>query len=421
MRSLLVLTVLVSATVQAQSPLLSEIRERLKRVAPQFAAQLTLPHARVQAAYVPDSIWYDTYNSGNWELARLETYGYSVDGRPLWDSAFNYLGAAWQPAEHTAYSYYQQGPFAGLDSLHLSWEYDNNASAFLQESRVRYAYTSLSGGRRLDVLTYDNWDTTQTPPQWVSSIRESYWNRNIGGTLQPDSAMAEGYDGTNWTPFGWLYFYYTPQGREDSSYGRVDLSVAAGIPGELRFYSKQYYDAQGRPTLLVDSLHVTLTFPPLSGSEVSRTYSFYPSPTASQPSRDSTYTRSDFDAPQISRTFYTYDAQGNFLVITYDTCRAPAGNPCGFTSRTRYSYIQVASSLPQAVGAERWLPNPLTAGQAVLLTPEMGKEFTLYDVAGRLVVGGQIPLQGRTLGLPPQPGIYLLRIDNKYQRLLLLP
>ncbi|MCX7607152.1 MAG: T9SS type A sorting domain-containing protein [Bacteroidia bacterium] len=377
------------------------------------------PQLRTANLSVPDSMWHDNYQNGQWELYRLRTYGYLPGGKIVWDSAFSWNATEWEKTSAALIAYHASGPFSGEDSVRLDWSYDANTQAFSPVERRSYSYTSLGGGRRLDQILQEIWDTATN--QWNTAGRERLWMRPIASQLLPDSSRQEIYDSGSWRDFIQLYYFYTSQGKEDSLFGRLNLEPFLGFPGEMLYFQKYTYDGQGRVIRVRDSIHIN-ALPLYSGpNEVTHTFSFYPSSSALKPSRDSSYSFNYQDQQvYISRTHYTYDAQGNILVAVYDTC-ATSGTPCGPTERDRYHYIQVPASLANGVGRSWGLPSPLSAGSLLFLSPEMGKAYLLYDAVGRAVSQGLIGTSGATLLLPSQPGVYFLQIDNACQRLFVAP
>ncbi|MCS7297492.1 MAG: hypothetical protein RMK19_05250 [Bacteroidia bacterium] len=420
---------MIGAFLSAQTLRLqpSQIHKALSRYS--SSQHVSSGHARTANLWLPDSIWNDTFNlnTNQWDEISLITFFYSSAGRLLQDSSYEKIGGSWVALGHAAYFPYTSGAFAGLDSLVLVSEREDETQPFSPAERRFFRYTPLPGGRRQDSILYEAFEEGQ----WTSSGIFLVWRRAGGGEAAVDSQKAFVLDSLgNWALFFAQNNTYDSQNRLDSTRIRVNLGFLfpfpSGVSVEFIQLSKRFYDAQSRLERQRDTAYVEVYFngmlvqtsPALSGI----LYRFYSGPTTQSPAYDSTYQvlyGEENEPPDtlIGRILYTYDANGNLLQKVEEECDLSVGG-CSPRTRERYAYSQYTTALSAQVSPASLTVNPLRAGETLFLRG--GREYALYSADGRLISAGSIPPEGFHLLLPVQTGIYLLRVDARYQRLVVV-
>lgn len=399
------------------------LKETLEKKWQTLSGALVPPYARTtNTIWLPDSMWVDTFRNGNWEERELTTYTYRPDNQIDKDTLYAKVGAQWRAQSTTQYSYYTTGTFQGADSLHLYYEDAGGNGNLLLSGKTAFYFTAINANYWKVEMIDSIYDNTS----WRADSRVTAWGSPaLLSSQQADSAYIAQYD-TNqnqWVTAIKIYNYFTAPGV-DSTYIWVDLA-ALGVPFPGAYgagFSKYYYDAQSRLVRKRDTFWLCIgsCFPAQAGN----TWYFYAG-SAPKPSQDSSATY-DYGSSgwSYARNQYTYDAHWNTLIARHDTCNASATPPaCVPVSRERYHYIQrsAPSALVGGSSSVAFLPTPLQAGTRAFLDSRWGSQYELWDLSGRLIGHGDIPASGLHLTLPTQPGLYLLRIGNATQKLLLLP
>lgn len=384
---------------------------------------LTPPSARItNTVWLPDSVWVDTLRNGNWEERELTTYTYRPDNQIDKDTLYAKVGAQWRAQSTTQYYYHATGTFQGTDSLHLYYEDTVGNGTLLLLGKTAFYFTAINANYWKGEMI----DSSYNGTKWVADSRTTAWGSPaLLSSQQADSVYLAQYDTTQnqWVTAIKIYNYFTAPGI-DSTYIWVDLA-ALGVPFPGAYgagFSKYYYDAQSRLVRKRDTFWVCIGS--CSPAQAANTWYFYVG-NAPKPSHDSSATYDYMSSGwSYARNQYTYDANWNTLIAQHDTCGTFTMPPtCGPFNRERYHYIQrsAPAALSGISSSAIFLPTPLQAGTRAFLDSRWGSTYELWDLSGHLLSQGDIPASGLHLTLPTQPGLYLLRIGNATQRLLLLP
>lgn len=421
MRTLALAFVLGSGWLLGQSQLPAAVKERIAAARAYTAPKISSasPQARIGGLFRPDSTWREIWNAPNWIAQELTTYIYTASGRSIADSLYQNSASGWELEGYRAYIPYTQGAFAEEDSL-VSGYYCNPTCEI--SYRETYTRTALPGNRKLIQTLFEEWNSNDNKWDTLGCISE--WFSLVSGNWERlDSLRFSFGDCSVPVYFSYIYFY-RPDRQTDSISVYGDFSALAGIPLLFRGYEKFFYDAQARLVLRRDTQEANVLNAGWQPSSAGYIYFFY-SGNATKPERDSSISIEYGGGPSsqsIRRTRYIYDANGNPTEIYFDTCSTSPTVVCNNSERERYSYRQFAASIGSTSSSSLGLPPVVAAGSSLELPAGIGRSYRLWDASGRLLLQGDVSPQAATsLQLPAQAGLYILQVDYRSQRILIVP